>query len=455
MATRRSVPKAVLALLVTFLFLGILVDPVLGDAEPLPENGPTPPQEGEERTITPYYIKAMSGAAPVTGTLSPGALSQNDSLAEITTNGPRFPRFLINNVGTFTMYVGKMPLLIWGVNYACVWAKSNEDVQGAQFRMNLQKNGATQRSMNTNTAQLGSAPMEFTVADTPTFPEPLTINPGDSLGIFIQYTARSRYPVGAAPGCIVLANNEFHATRVELVCSPMWMNVSAPVFAEGHLHTQSKIIDSSDLDPAEQLHFSLSIIPSGGTPVGAYTIARESFAPTDEHVVVNWSWDYKKSQPVDGLYEFRIDVSYGVYGINYTNSSFYEVNFPKEQKEETFLAISTGLIIGIVIIAVLAIVGVVLFMRRRSAAYPPGYHGPRGPPPKPKKAKKPKMTRAQKKAMKKRAPPPGAPPRSPDRTPMPGRAPPGARPPPPGVPPKPHAAPHAAPSARPPYPKRR
>jgi hypothetical protein len=453
MANRRSVPKVALALLFTFLFLAAIVDPVLGSAGPLPEDGPVPPREGEERTITPYYIKALSGQAPITGTLSPAALSQNDSLAEITTSGPMFPRFLINNVGSFTMYVDRMPLLIWGVSYACVWAKSNEDVQGAQFRMQLRKNGASQRTMNTNTAQLGSAPMEFTVSDPPTFPEPLVINPGESLGVFIQYTARSRYPVGPAPGCIVLANNEFHATRVELVCSPMWMNVSAPSFAEGHLHTQSRIVDTSDLDPAEKLHYSFSIIPSGGNPVGANLIERESFAPTEDDVVINWSWDYKKSKPTDGLYEFRIDVSYGVYGINYTNSSFYEVKFPKEEGEGSALAVSTNLLIGVVVIAVLAIVGVVLFMRRRSAAYPPGYYGTRGPPP--RRPAKPKRSwaqnRAAKKAMKRGGPPPSAPPRSPDRTPMPGRAPPGARPPPPGVPPKPHAAQ----GGRPPAPKRR
>ena len=328
-------------------------------------------------------------------------------------------------------------------------------MQGAQFRMNLQKNGATQRTMNTNTAQLGSAPMEFTVGDPPTFPEPLVINPGESLGVFIQYTARSRYPVGPAPGCIVLANNEFHASRIELICSTMWMNVTAPVFTNGHLHTQSIIKDSSDLDPAEQLHYSLSIIPSGGNPIGANLIVQESFAPTEEQIVVNWSWDYKKSQPTDGLYEFKIDVSYGVFGINYTNSSFYEVTFPKDKSEAAALPISMNLLIGIIAIVAIAIIGAYLFTRRRAAAYDYEYYGTRGPPPKKKKPAKAKPSWAQKRAMKKAkkkgkgAPPPGAPPRSPDRTPMPGKAPP------PGAPPKPHAASHAAPTGRPPRPRRR
>lgn len=437
MANRRSLSKTVLPLLVTALFLMVVVDPVLGHADPLPEEPEGPAEaSGPVRTVTPYYLKVLSGQAPVSGTLSPAALSQNDSLAEVSSNGPRFPRFLINNVGTFTMYVDKMPLVIWGVNYACVWAKSNEDVQGAQFRINLQKNGATQRQMSTARSTLSSAPMELSVTDAATFPEPLIIMPGESLGVFVQYTANSKYPVGAAPGCIVLMNSEFHATRIELITTPFEMNVSAPSLVDGHLHAQGKVIDTSDVDPREKLIINLLIMPSGGNPVGSNTITVESFAPGEEELLINWSWDYKKSKAIEGLYEFKIDVSYGVYGINYTNSSFYEVTFPKKSQEEPMLAVSTNLLIGIVIIAVLAVVGVVLFMRRQRAAYPAGPYGARGPPRKPMRAKKPKMTRAQKKAMKKGHPPPGGPPRSPDRTPMPGRPPSSAGPPPKGAPPQ-------------------
>ncbi len=432
--------KTVLPLLVTALFLMVVVNPVLGQADPVPEEPSGPAAEdGPVRTVTPYYLKALTGPAPVSGTLSPAALGSNDTMAEISSNGPMFPRILINNVGTFTMYVAKMPLYIWGVNYACVWAKSNEDVQGAQFRVHLQKNGANQRTMSTTRSILSSAPVELSVTDPPSFPEPLVIMPGDSLGVFIQYTANSRYPFGPAPGCVVLANNEFHATPIELVTTPFDMNVSAPVISEGHIHTQGKVIDTSDVDPREKLIIGLSIMPSGGNPVGANTIEVESFAPGEEEIMINWSWDYKKSNAIDGLYEFKIDVSYGVYGINYTNSSFFEVTFPKDKQEGSALPVSTNMLLAIIIIAVLAIVGVVLYMQRQRTAYPAGPYGARGPsrgPKKTKKAKKPKMTRAQKKAMKKGHPPPGGPPRSPDRTPMPGRPPSGAGPPPKGAPPQ-------------------
>ncbi|MCK5253572.1 MAG: hypothetical protein KAQ96_11495 [Thermoplasmata archaeon] len=411
--------------------------------------------EGVEPKITPYYLRTLTGSAPDSGLLSPAALNETDALAETTVNGPVAPRLLINNVGTYSMYVERMPLYIYGVNMVSLWAKSNEDVQGASFRVHLQRNGQNQRSMSTPPTQLSSAPMELTVSDAVgSFPEPLVIMPGDSMGLFIQYTARSRYPVGPAPPAIMLSSTMQHATRIELLASPMEMNVSAPAFTEGHLHVTGRVTDTSDLDPKEKLIFGLEITTAGGRLVKASQITQESFAPDEEKVLINWSWDYKKApEATDGLYEFKIDVSYGVYGINYTNSSFYEVTFPEQKKEADglFTDFNTTFLAVAIIIAVIVAVVAVVFWRRSRAAYPMGYMDPRGPPKRPKKAKKPKMSKKQKKAMmqtRNGMPPPGGPPQSPDRTPMPGRAPPGGGAPPPKAPGAPHGSPHPG-TARP------
>jgi len=153
---------------------------------------------------------------------------------------------------------------------------------------------------------------------------------------------------------------------------------------------------------------------------------------------------------VDGLFELRIDVSYGVIGHNYTNATFVELEFPKQRQEEPPLT-STEMMYGAILaIIIVAIVGYAVY-KRSSTGYPRGYgRGPYPPPPPPKKkrAKKPKLTKAQKKAMKKGLPP-SAPPRGPPqpgRTPMPGQGPKGARAPPmkPGrAPPRPQGAPIA------------
>jgi hypothetical protein len=408
---------------------------------------------GLEPKVTPYYLRTVSGAAPQTGTLSPAALNESDALAETTVNGPVAPRILINNVGSFRMYVSRMPLAIYGVHQVALWAKSNEDVQGAQFRVHLQKNGANQRTYNTQPSTLTSAPMELTVSNTPqSFTEPLIINPGESVGIFIQYTARSRYPVGPAPGAIMLSNTLIHATRIELVVSPIEMNVTAPVFIGGKMSVTGRIVDTSDVDPTEKLLYNLQIIGSGGRFVRASQITQDSFAPDDEKVLVNWTWDYKKADEVmDGLYEFKLDVSYGVFGVNYTNSSFYEVTFPEDKRDDDGLFTGFRMVYLYLAIGAVVAVIIVLFVLRSRAPYPRGYPTMGRPPKRAKPPKKKKPSRKERKAMKKAKrglPPPAGPPPSPDRSPMPGRGQPHGGAPPPRSPGAPHGSPQPG-AARP------
>jgi hypothetical protein len=412
-------------------------------------------QEGNmEPKVTPYYVRTLSGAAPQAGTLSPAAMNDTDMMAETNINGPVAPRIVINNVGSYSMRVSRMPLAIFGVHQIAVWAKSNEDVQGAQFRVHLQRNGANQRTFNTQPSTLTTAPIELVVSNTPaSFTEPLIIMPGDSIGISIQYTARSRYPVGPAPGCIMLSNTLNFATRVELLVAPMEMNVTSPAFSEGHLHVTGRVVDTSDVDPTEKLYFNMEIIGSGGKIVKPSQIVQESFAPDEEKILINWSWDYKKSDlAVDGLYEFKLDVSYGVFGINYTNSSFYEVTFPEASKDNGDLFGGFNIVYLYIIIAVGIIVPLAfIFVRRSRTPYPRGYPMQQRPPKRPK-VKKPKMLskRKQKALMKAQrgVPPPQGHPRSPDRTPMPGRGPPGSGAPPPKGPGAPHGSPRPG-TARP------
>jgi hypothetical protein len=294
----------------------------------------------------------------------------------------------------------------------------------------------------------------------------MVFRPGDTIGIQIQYTASSRYPFGPAPGCTVLANSVAHATRIELMCIPMEMNVSQPTFEEGKLHIPGRVVDTSDVDKKEDLKVNLQIIPSSGsTTIHPSDIQRMNFnirEPPYSDILVNWTWDYKHDNPVDGLYEFKIDVSYGVLNHNYTNSTFVELQFPKESGGSSGV-LGQPWFIGLLVVLVLGGIGVAMYLRRRSGtgvSYPPPYGFPPGAKvrAKPPKAKKPKMSRAEKRAMKaargKGGPPPrgpAAPPRAPtpDRTPMPGRAPPGARgPPPQGRPPQ------GAPPRGPPVPPR-
>ncbi|MHC4780384.1 MAG: hypothetical protein ACYTFG_17580, partial [Planctomycetota bacterium] len=205
-------------------------------------------------------------------------------------------------------------------------------------------------------------------------------------------------------------------------------------------------------DPVNDLHVNLMILSTGSGNIPPGTIQQMNFAPREDEIVINWTWEYRKATVIDGLFEFRIDISYGVVDHNFTNSSYFELEFPKEKDDSGgVLAGLPGGPMVIGILAVLVIAVVVIFYRRSRAAYPAGYRAPPGPPrkrAKPRKEKK--LSKKQRKALmeaEKNMPPPRGP-RSPDRTPMPGRGPPGSGAPPPQGPGAPRGAPRPG-TARP------
>ncbi|UCC93711.1 MAG: hypothetical protein JSW25_03340, partial [Thermoplasmata archaeon] len=220
MVSRRSLPATVLSVLVVAMFLITSMGAAMGQDRPdktEDEWVPNAVQQGGEGIppqITPYYVKAVSGSAVAQGQLSPVALQINDTLAEIQVPGPTFPRRTLSRCGIFGMQISlQHSLEVYGINMVSVWAKSNEDAQNAEFRVIFQRNGGQVSNMYTNRAMLSSVPLEFSVPDPPTFTEPLVFRTGDTMSIEIQYRASSRYVVGPAPSCVLLANSIAHATR--------------------------------------------------------------------------------------------------------------------------------------------------------------------------------------------------------------------------------------------------
>jgi hypothetical protein len=282
--------------------------------------------------------------------------------------------------------------------------------------------------------------------------EPVVFNRGDTLSVEFSYFSNPRRLFGPNPGCEVLANSVQHATRIELLCKPLEGNVTTPTFGSGehdtHLHLRGRVLDTSDVNPKTDLHVNLEILPSGAGSVKPDHYTQMNFVVRETEYIINWSWDWKRSQVSDGLFEFKLDVSYGVLGNNYTNSSFFELKFPKEERAETWLSSTAMIGIAVSIIAIVAVVGFLVYRRNSAMGTPYGYPRGRGPPPRaPHRAKKPKLTRAQKKAMKKGGPPPGGRPPN-GRTPMPGHGPPGPHTPPSGMPPGKPRSPSAG-TARP------
>ena len=402
-------PSRRLNALCAILVLAFFLVPVLPVVALVEDGGPVPPvapaQIGPQGAVrTPYYVMATSGGPAAHGDLSPVALNESAVEAELSAPGQMVPRYLMTVVGTFTITL-LAPIEVTKVDKVVVWAKGRETVTNAYFRVYLLMNGVRIATINTPQQNMDLNPIAFEGEDLPIFSTPLKFGVGDTMGIQIIYGAKSRRLIGPAPDAVVLANSYQHATRIEVSTRPMILNITTPIIVAKQVQFMGQIVDSAGQSPDGALKVQMSILPTTGASakIGRNDLKIVTSSQTAvmgmNGYVINYTWDYRASHATDGTYEFKLDCSYGVLGVNYTNSSAFDLKFPPiQQKVGLFHQKTTYYGLGIIIAAV-AVVGVVLIWRRRTyypryaRAYggrpPRGYYGRPAPPP----AKPPKVRR--------------------------------------------------------------
>jgi hypothetical protein len=397
--------NALCVLLVLAFFL-IPVLPVVALVEDGPSTPPaTPMQMGPQGAVrTPYFVKAMSGGPAARGDLSPVVINESAVEAELQSPGQKIPRYLMTVVGTFSITL-LAPIEVSRIDEVVVWAKGREPVANAYFRVYFLRNGARITTINTQQQNMDLNPIAFTGQDLPIFSSPVQFGASDTMGIQIVYGAKSKRLFGPAPDAVVLANSYQHATRIELSTRPMILNVTTPLIVSNQVQFTGQIVDSAGQSPDDKLKVQMSIIPTTGASakIGRNDLKIVTTSQTAVNgmngYVINYTWEWKRSRATDGTYEFKLDCSYGVLGINYTNTSAFDLKFPREQQRAGFFAKRTNLYGFIVAIAIAAAIGGVLIWRRRTAypryargygGRPPrGYYGRPAPPP----AKPPKVRR--------------------------------------------------------------
>jgi len=385
------------------MFLVTPVTAVIGGTPDEGEAAPAAALQGAsvEPVRTPFYVKCQSGNNVLTGDLSPLVLNESGMEAVITVSGPTFPRRTLSIVGRFSMIV-QSPMAVTKIDKAVVWAQGREPTQSAYFRVMFERNGGTISTMSSARADLDTSPKEFEMQDPPTYGSPQVFTAGDRLGIEIQYSARSRFYFGPAPDVLVLASSVIHATRIELTTRPVELNVTMPSVSNDEVHFSAQILDSAGISPEKGLIVKTSIIPNTGA-TGDFKPAHlrevsvsEGIINTYSGYIINYTWYWKKSKATDGTFEFMVDVSYGVPGINYTNATFFELKFPQPPIQKPLLTKKSVTYIVLIVAAVVgSIVGVMFWRSRTGSRYPYGRprarpsrgwrpgarRAPRGPPP--------------------------------------------------------------------------
>jgi hypothetical protein len=405
------VPSRRLNVLCALLVLLFIVTDVLPALAPVDGEKETPSAVGlggaQGPVNTPYFVRTTSTAAIATGTIDPKVINESSPETEIVSPGPTFPRRTLTRVGRFSMTL-LAPITVTRIDRCVIWVKGREPVVAAHFRVFFLKGSSTIATLTTPSQNLDTNPISIECTDIPTI-NAIGFNAGDTMGIEIQYTAQSRRYIGPAPDCIVLANSAAHPTRIEVATQPLMMNVTLPVVEKNQVLFSGQILDSAGTkDPLAELNTKLTIVPSTGASAKVSPKDVRIITTTETVVnsyngwIINYTWAFRKSRATDGTYEFKLDCSYGVAGVNYTNSTFFDLQFPKEAAKTSFFKKTSNLAATGGLIAAIAIIAVVFVWRRRTAypryarAYggrpPRGYYGRPAPPPA-RPPKPPKVSR--------------------------------------------------------------
>jgi len=382
--TGERVSSRAICALLALLFLLTPATAAIGGEPEEGEASPTAALQGAtgNPVRTPYYVKCQSGNNVLTGDLSPLVLNETTMEAAISVGGPTFPRYTLAIVGRFTMTV-QSPMEVMKVDKAVVWAQGREPTQGAHFRIFFTRNSNTIDDMSSANMDLDTAPKEFEMQNPPTFNTPERFAQGETLGIEIQYSARSRWYFGPAPDCIVLANSLIHATRIELTTRPVELNVTQPSVSNDEVHFSTQVLDSAGISPEKGLVVTTTIIPNTGA-TGNFRPSHLKIMSVSEGMVngyqgfiINYTWFWKRSKATDGMFEFFVDASYGVPGINYTNTTFFELKFPQPPIQKPLLSKQSAIYLGTIIAVAVGGIAVFMFWRSRTgSSYP--YRRPGG-----------------------------------------------------------------------------
>ncbi len=282
---------------------------------------------------TPYWMRCGSGEAVVQGNLTPAPLDSNDRTAEVIATGPTVPKITLTNVAVFSINFDDLfydfpGFQLHGFDMACIWVKSNEDVKDADFRVNLQRSGETIATMQMDIQDLDGTPRELKATDAVDFRNPYYFNYYDTLEVQVQYTAASRSIGGPAPDSILLAGSTAYPSRVKLSVIPMNIEVTGGLADEKDMYVFGEIIDTSGLDPEEDLEYDLSIYDPRGEQVNPATVdLKWVYVDYWDEVTVSWTWSYSLMDNENGSYRFQVAVSYGSPGVSYSNSTSWVLYF--------------------------------------------------------------------------------------------------------------------------------
>lgn len=310
---------------------------VAGAALPLPSSAAAPPlrpaggdgkgpsiiMESTGNYLTSFYFGPSAQITPV-----PPFNETHGQ--EVDALGVSFPRFLVSNVGTWTVTLSEEGMVVESLEGLSIWASSTQGAQNVRFIIQVEINGNGAGTLRTETKPtLGSSPEEFRIDAGGSQMSRLDFPKGTQLSFNLQYSAGSSpLPAGPSGSSTFHYYGDLYRSRVDFITNPFNLTLSDVKLQSDRINVTEIVKEAFGVDPALRV---LSLTFNGPTNSVDHhvQIVNTVIDPINGTTFI-WNWFFERQGGVSsGQYTIALAGGYVGAEANYSNVTTMELKFPK------------------------------------------------------------------------------------------------------------------------------
>ncbi len=252
---------------------------------------------------------------------------------EVDALGVSFPRFLVSNVGTWSVTLSEQGMLIDSLEGLSIWASSTQGAQNVRFIIQVEINGNGAGTLRTETKPtLGPSPEEFRIDAGGSQMSRLDFPKGTQLSFNLQYSASSSpLPAGPSGSSTFHYYGDLYRSRVDFVTNPFNLTLSDLKVQSDHINVTEIVKEAFGVDPSLRV---LSLTFNGPTNSVDHhvRIVNTVIDPINGTTFI-WNWFFERQGGVSsGQYTIALSGGYVGAESNYSNVSTMELKFPKAKE---------------------------------------------------------------------------------------------------------------------------
>jgi hypothetical protein len=297
-----------------------------------PPSVPTPPREGTGGSITSFYFGKSFSITPVA--------PFNESRGQMADAfGVSVPRALVSNVGTWQVTLTEGGMIVDSLDGLSIWASSDQGAQNVRFTINVEINGNSAGTLNTETKPtLSSSPEEFRIDAGNSRMTALAFPQGSQLSFNLQYRASSSpLPIGPSADSTFLYYGDLYRSRVDFVTNPFNLTLADMKVDGPRINVTEIVKDAFSVDPEQKVYFISFSGPTSSLDRWVHKVDTR-VDPLNGTTLV-WNWDYGGQGAVtSGSYSVTLSAAYVGSDSNYTNVTSADIKFNSiAEKSKGFL----------------------------------------------------------------------------------------------------------------------